>query len=65
VCTHLSACAALYHNALQYFEAELLEMKFEKIMALLRELPKHVDAQRLMEVWCTLHLVVCGSLSVM
>jgi hypothetical protein len=25
-------------------------MKFEKIMALLRELPKHVDAQRLMEV---------------
>jgi hypothetical protein len=34
----------------QFFEKELLEMKFEKIMALLRELPKHVDAQRLMEV---------------
>jgi hypothetical protein len=32
------------------FEEKLMAMKFEGIMALLRELPKHVDAEKLMQV---------------
>lgn len=35
---------------LKYFEQELLELKFDKIMALLRDLPRHIDASKLMEV---------------
>eukprot|EP00388_Colpodella_angusta_P036619 GDKK01039390.1.p1 GENE.GDKK01039390.1~~GDKK01039390.1.p1 ORF type:complete len:190 (+),score=26.39 GDKK01039390.1:1-570(+) len=35
---------------LKYFEAELLELKFDKIMALLRDLPRHIDASKLMEI---------------
>ena len=37
---------------LKYFEQQLLELKFDKIMALLRDLPRHIDANRLMEVMC-------------
>ena len=37
---------------LKYFEQQLLELKFDKIMALLRDLPRHIDANRLMEVIC-------------
>lgn len=39
---------------LKYFEAELLELKFDKIMALLRDLPRHIDASKLMEVSASL-----------
>ena len=35
---------------LKYFEQQLLELKFDKIMALLRDLPRHIDANKLMEV---------------
>ena len=43
---------------LKYFEKELLALKFDRIMALLRELPKHVDAHKLMEVSYNLLLLL-------
>jgi hypothetical protein len=35
---------------LKYFEKELLALQFDRIMALLRDLPRHIDASKLMEV---------------